>query len=230
MGAISKIIVILLVLVGIGGVYAYTALVKPLSKLQVQPGEIEPVSLEPLVLRLSLDVVNPGKPVKLPGATLNLYLGDERVGTGSLPSTVIQEGPSTLLSDITLDNLTELASLAGKEQSLSIDGALFFKVLSFDVRVPIPRVPIPGGLDLTAFAGGEAAQFTEILLLLKENPDLKVGEALDSEEFLEKFKEKTGKELTETKIQELKQLLGEACLNKTVDELLKDPSIFQKLQ
>ncbi|MDP6460097.1 MAG: hypothetical protein QF673_01705 [Candidatus Hydrothermarchaeota archaeon] len=231
MGVLSKIILIFLVLAGIGGVYAYTSLVKPLSKLQVQPGEIEPVSLEPMVLQISLEVVNPDKPLKLPGATLNLYLEDELVGTGSLPNTVIQVGPSRLVSKIHLDkDLIELASIAGEETSLSIDGTLLFKVLSFDVKIPIPRVPVPGGLDFIALAGGEASQSMEILRLLKKTPNLKMGDALVSEAFLEKLKEKTGNELTDTKIQELKQLLGTAALNKTVDELLKDPSILQKLQ
>jgi len=231
MEVLSKIILLLLVLAGVSGVYAYTALVKPLSKLQVQPAEIEPVSLDPLVLQLSMDIVNPGKPIKLPGATLNLYMGNELVGTGSLPGTVIKEGSSRLVSKITLNkSMTELASLAGGKSSLSIDGTLLFKVLSFNVRIPIPKVPVPGGLDLAALAGGEAVQLTEILPLLKENPNLKIGEALGSGQFLTKFKEKTGKELTDTQIQKLKQFLGEAALNKTADELLKDPSILQKLQ
>jgi LEA14-like dessication related protein len=228
MGAISKIVLILIVFAGISGAYAYTSIVQPLSKMQIQPGEVEPVSLEPLVLQLSVDIVNPGKPVKLPGATLNLYLDGELVGTGSLPSTVINAGSSTLLSEITLDkSLIELASTAGEGTSISIDGTLFFKVLSFDVKIPIPKVPVPGGLDFATSAGGGTAQLMDILPLLQETPNLKLGEALESGEFLSKFKEKTGKELS---VQELKQFLGEAALNKTADELLKDPQILQKLQ
>lgn len=230
MGAISKIIIVLLVLVGIGGVYVYTSLVQPLSKMQIQPGEIEPVTLEPLVLRLSLDVTNPGESVKLPGANLNLYLDGSRVGTGSLQNAVIKPGLNTLHSDITLDKgLEELLALAGAEPSLSIDGTLNFQVLSFSVRIPIPRLPVPGGIDLQALAGGGASEVMEILPLLRENPKLKIGEALDSKDFLDKFASRTGKELTQPKIQELKQILGEN-LNQTAEELLKDPSILKKLQ
>jgi LEA14-like dessication related protein len=231
MGAISKIILLILVFAGIGGVYAYTSLVQPLSKMQIQPGEVEPVSLEPLVLQLSVDIVNPGKPVKLPGASINLYLNDARVGTGTLPGAVIGEGSTTLHAEITLDkSAAEFASLAVGQPGVSIDGTLFFKVLSFNVKVPIPKVPVPGGLDIAAFAGGDTSGLPEILGLLSENPGLKLGEALSSGEFLAKFKEKTGTELTVAKIQELKQLLGEGAMNKTADELLKDPSILQKLQ
>jgi hypothetical protein len=221
MGALFKVVVILLILVGAGGAYAYTSYVKPLSALQLHPAGMEPVSINPLIIRVSVDIVNPGKSVRLPGADLNLYAGEKLIGKGTLPGGIIPSGSTRLQAEITIDKgIEELTGLSSGREELSVDGTLSFNVLSFNVKVPVPRVPVPGGLDIASLAGGEAPDVSEILPLLQENRGQKLVDALASDNFRRKYKEKTGKELTETKIQELMKLFGEEAMNKTIGEIM----------
>ena len=222
MGALLKILVILLALAGGGGAYVYTSYVKPLSALQVQPAGVEPISMDPMVLRVSVDIVNPGKPVRLPGADMNLYIGDKFIGKGKLSSEVVQSGSTRLYADITLDKdaMMEIMGTSGGEQQMFVDGTLYLKVLSFNLKVPIPRVPVPGGLDISALAAGEASALAEIMPLLMEYRGQKLGDVLVSEDFKRKYKERTGEDLTEAEIQEIIQTFGKEALDKTIDELM----------
>jgi hypothetical protein len=221
MGTLLKILLILLLIGGGTGVYAYTSYIKPMSALQLQPVGVEPVSIEPLVLRVSVDVVNPGSPIKLPGADLNLYMGDSQIGTGKLPSELVETGTTRLHVEITIDKeMSELLALAGGESQLFVDGTLYLDILSFTLRVPIPRVPVPGEMDVSALAGAQAPALTDILPLLLEYRGQKLGDVLASSDFKQKYKERTGEELTEAKKQEILRMLGAESLDKTIEELL----------
>ncbi len=221
MGTLLKILLVLLLLGGGTGVYAYASYVKPLSTLQLQPVGVEPVSIEPLVLRISVDVVNPGGSIRLPGADLNLYLGDSLIGNGKLPGEVVEPGTTRLQVEITIDKeINELLTLAGEERQLSVDGTLYIKVFSFTLRIPIPRVPVPGEMDISALVGGEALDVAEIMPLLLEYRGQKLGDVLASQDFKQKYKERTGKDLTDAEIQEIIRTFGEESLDKTIDELL----------
>lgn len=217
-----KILVILLVIAGGGGAYVYTSYVKPLSALQVQPAGVEPISMDPMVLRVSVDIVNPGKSVRLPGADMNLYIGDKFIGKGKLSSQVVQSGSTRLHADITLDKdaMMEIMGTFGGEQQMFVDGTLYIKVLSFNLNVPIPRVPVPGGLDISALAAGEAPALSEIMSLLMEYRGQKLGDVLASDDFKRKYRERTGKDLTEAEVRELVRAFGKEALDKTIEELM----------
>lgn len=222
MGSLLKVLVILLILAGGGGAYVYTSYVKPLSALQVQPAGMEPVSMEPLVLRVSVDIVNPGKPVRLPGADLNLYLGDKLIGKGSLPSEVVQSGSTRLHTDITIDKnaLMELIGSASGQEQVYVEGTLYLKVLSTTVKVPIPKLPVPGGFDMSMLAGGGTSTLSDIMPLLMEYRGQKLGDVLASDDFKKKYRQRTGKDLTDVDVQELLKVFGADAVNKNIDELI----------
>lgn len=219
-------LILIFLLMGAFGVYAYFSMIKPLMGLEVEPQNIEMQSLDPLEFSLAVNVKNNGgSDATLPGATINLYVEDIYVGTGIIkPKTVPAGGLSVINARITvgqeMERLTKLLS-SRKAVNAQIDGTLHAKIIVLTLNIPIPKVPVPVPIETTELAS--ATQVASILPILQEHKGETVAETLESEDVLQKIQEKTGKEITAEEAKELAgQYLGEAAIeDMTIEEAMQ---------
>ncbi|MFQ6136309.1 MAG: hypothetical protein ACE5PM_03915 [Candidatus Hydrothermarchaeales archaeon] len=212
------------VVLGIFGVYAYFAVVKPLMNLEVEPQSVELVSLDPLAFALPLNVINRGGEAVLPGASLNLYIEEVYVGSGSIPSTPLPSGATkTIVAQIIVSqDIATLNEILSSKPSVSakVDGTLHAKVLFLSLNIPIPKVPVPVPLDTSTMT--VATKVVSILPVLKEHSDEPVREAIESEEFMRKVREKTGMDVTPEEAKNLvEDYLGEEAMDMTIEEAME---------
>ncbi|MEE9594446.1 MAG: hypothetical protein V3V92_03505 [Candidatus Hydrothermarchaeales archaeon] len=218
------------IIISLFGAYTYFTIIRPVMGLDIQPQGVEPVTLSPLVLDVVLSAHNPGEATEIPGAEINMYLNDEYLGSGTLDKVRIGAGEKkTLRVRVSIDRpLSDVLALTNRQQTVKIDG----KIETRFFPIPIPRVPLPIPFELSQLVSSEVApdnsKLPLILAAAQEDPEMTIEEALENEEVIAKIEEQERTQLTEEKIEELKQSIPSELQGKSVAEILRDPELLEK--
>ncbi|NOZ76243.1 MAG: hypothetical protein GXO65_00885 [Euryarchaeota archaeon] len=227
-------VIVLILLVFLGAAYIYFGVIRPLQGLDIQPGQMRPVSLSPnVVIEGTFIITNPGGETRIPKIDLDLYVGETLIASGEVPETVLPPGSTesvnvNFVSDMNVFSLILLLE-SKKSQDVRVGG----KIHSRPIAIPIPKLPVP--VDLAELLGPiDALKGTPVfpmLSTLEKNPDLTVGEALESREFIEGMEASIGRDITDQEIAQLRDFFeAQGMLDMKADEVINNPAFLEMYQ